>query len=199
MMGFFLVSFGYWSSVEGLSPFCHNSFFGTRLIKPKEQEVTMANDYIQRVAIIAVFIGVSSTILSNFLLGIMNSRGLMNRWDIFSLIVVSWIIFYTGYTILIDVLVVVESKRPNFVRWLRRCGSITNIVFGVFVSIYLNSLVNTINFQSFGFTEVFVAFVFAIFILAGIQLVLEQYAVTADPRKDLAHPLPIEGDNKRDS
>jgi hypothetical protein len=142
----------------------------------------MGNDYVQSIALITVFISVASTILSKFLYVILNSRGLMNRWDVFIVVLISWIVFFAVYLFMMDFCAVADSKRPMWNRWLRRVGSITNIVLGVFITFYLSSLIDTVNFQSFGFTEVFTVIVAAIFFLASIQLVFEKYVQWQDVR-----------------
>ena len=136
----------------------------------------------QSITLITIFIGISSTVLSKFLQVVLSSRGLMNRWDIFVLALVSWFVFFALFRFLIDVLDIFESKRPYWLYFLINVGTITNIVIGVFLSFYLGSLIETVNFQAFGFAEVIIIMVAGIFFLAVAQLVFERYTILGDTR-----------------
>jgi len=148
----------------------------------KIDQKNMGGNVTQSITLITIFIGISSTVLSKFLQVVLSSRGLMNRWDIFVLALVSWFVFFALFRFLIDVLDIFESKRPYWLYFLINVGTITNIVIGVFLSFYLGSLIETVNFQAFGFAEVIIIMVAGIFFLAVAQLVFERYTILGDTR-----------------
>lgn len=142
----------------------------------------MSDDPIQRAALTAVLIGIASTNISNFLVGVLNSNGLANRLDILLLIMVIWIVFFLVFSKSIKAISVFEAKRPRFVAFLRRVIYITNFAAGVFVSLYFSSFVNQMNFLSFNITEVIILVAGAIIFLAILQLMLEQFTASTDTR-----------------
>jgi hypothetical protein len=155
----------------------------------------MGEDYIQRLTLLAIITGGSSNIVSNFLIAVLNSHGLLNRGDILLLIIALWIVFFLTYTFITRCVSVVDAKKPRWIIYLRRIGNITNVVLALFVSIYLNNIIGAINFQSLSLSEVILTMVGAIMFLAAFQIVLEMFIFTDDPRSDLSrhteHARPV--------